>query len=295
MLCPLLLAQESGKEGARPRAPAGLGAILGRWLLERPAASRSRPAPRRPLRRGCGRSGARIARRPARRRRRSARLRRASAEHRVRPLAPLNDSKQVSARASVKSSSARSSAAPRRSSCASSPPVRSTATGLHRSNLVGVARGARRLAPPAEACLVDGFRLGPTAPPHRAVVDGDAKSAAIAAASIVAKVVRDRFMRRMDAALSALRLRLARRLHHARALAPSSAARALRDPPPLVPGALLRRDRPGRGSRAASERRALRALPPARLPDPRARTPGRGGYELDLVAASRPRGSCSSR
>ena len=55
------------------------------------------------------------------------------------------------------------------------------------------------LSPPAEACLVDGFRLGPTAPEHRAVVDGDEKSAAIAAASIVAKVTRDRIMRRLDA------------------------------------------------------------------------------------------------
>ena len=49
------------------------------------------------------------------------------------------------------------------------------------------------------ACLVDGFRLGPLAPEHRAVVDGDTKSAAIAAASIVAKVTRDRVMRRLDA------------------------------------------------------------------------------------------------
>jgi ribonuclease HII len=55
------------------------------------------------------------------------------------------------------------------------------------------------LYPPADACLVDGFRLGAAAPPHRAIVDGDAKSAAIAAASIVAKVVRDRVMRRLDA------------------------------------------------------------------------------------------------
>ncbi|HTO25425.1 MAG TPA: hypothetical protein VMJ49_05950, partial [Gaiellaceae bacterium] len=55
------------------------------------------------------------------------------------------------------------------------------------------------LAPPAEACLVDGFRLGPAAPEHTAVVDGDEKSAAIAAASIVAKVTRDRLMRRLDA------------------------------------------------------------------------------------------------
>jgi ribonuclease HII len=46
---------------------------------------------------------------------------------------------------------------------------------------------------------VDGFRLGPAAPPHRAIVDGDTRSAAIAAASIVAKVLRDRVMRRLDA------------------------------------------------------------------------------------------------
>jgi hypothetical protein len=55
------------------------------------------------------------------------------------------------------------------------------------------------LTPPAEACLVDGFRLGPTAPEHLAVVDGDEKSAAIAAASVVAKVVRDRMMMRLAA------------------------------------------------------------------------------------------------
>jgi ribonuclease HII len=46
---------------------------------------------------------------------------------------------------------------------------------------------------------VDGFRLGPSAPEHTAIVDGDTKSAAIAAASIVAKVTRDRLMHRMDA------------------------------------------------------------------------------------------------
>ena len=55
------------------------------------------------------------------------------------------------------------------------------------------------LAPPAEACLVDGFRLGKAAPEHEAVVDGDTKSAAIAAVLIVAKVTRDRVMRRLDA------------------------------------------------------------------------------------------------
>ena len=72
-------------------------------------------------------------------------------------------------------------------------------TGLHRSNLRALAAALRALAPEAGVCLVDGFRLGPAAPPHRAVVDGDEKSAAIAAASVVAKVVRDRVMRRLDA------------------------------------------------------------------------------------------------
>ena len=73
------------------------------------------------------------------------------------------------------------------------------ANGLHRSNLAAMRAILWDLAPPAEICLVDGFRLGPSAPAHQAVVDGDEKSAAIAAASIVAKVTRDRLMRRMDA------------------------------------------------------------------------------------------------
>ncbi len=72
-------------------------------------------------------------------------------------------------------------------------------SGLHRSNLDALRRCLAQLTPPAEVCLVDGFRLGPRAPEHRAVVDGDQRSAAIAAASIVAKVVRDRMMRRFDA------------------------------------------------------------------------------------------------
>jgi ribonuclease HII len=71
--------------------------------------------------------------------------------------------------------------------------------GLHRSNLRALCDALAALGDDPEVRLVDGFRLGPAAPPHRAVVDGDAKSAAIAAASVVAKVVRDRAMRRLDA------------------------------------------------------------------------------------------------
>jgi ribonuclease HII len=71
--------------------------------------------------------------------------------------------------------------------------------GLHVCNLRGLREVITALTPPGEVCLVDGFRLGPAAPEHCAVVDGDERSAAIAAASIVAKVVRDRMMRRVDA------------------------------------------------------------------------------------------------
>jgi ribonuclease HII len=78
------------------------------------------------------------------------------------------------------------------------PTGRDRPHGLHKSNLRGL-REALWACQPAEVCLVDGFRLGPLAPPHRAVVDGDEKSAAIAAASIVAKVTRDRYMHAMDA------------------------------------------------------------------------------------------------
>jgi ribonuclease HII len=117
---------------------------------------------------------------------------------RVRCLATLNDSKQVS----VPEREALFEAV---GACASAISVRVVPVraidlnGLHRSNLAGLRAVLADLHPPAEACLVDGFRLGPTAPPHRAIVDGDARSAAIAAASIVAKVVRDRVMRRLDA------------------------------------------------------------------------------------------------
>jgi len=119
-------------------------------------------------------------------------------DHKVRPLGLLNDSKQCPP-------DRREELFRAVMGCAEQVVVRVIPhgqidrNGLHRSNLAAMREILRALSPPAEACLVDGFRLGPTAPEHRAVVDGDEKSAAIAAASIVAKVTRDRLMRRMDA------------------------------------------------------------------------------------------------
>ncbi len=67
--------------------------------------------------------------------------------------------------------------------------------GLHVTNIEALANALERLAPDGEAtCLVDGFSLRGCAVPHRAVVEGDGTSAAIAAASVIAKVTRDRYM-----------------------------------------------------------------------------------------------------
>jgi ribonuclease HII len=74
------------------------------------------------------------------------------------------------------------------------------ARGLHVSNLAALRDCLERVAVDGAACLVDGFGLPDCAVKHTPVVDGDARSAAIAAASVVAKVTRDRYMRRADRA-----------------------------------------------------------------------------------------------
>jgi ribonuclease HII len=70
--------------------------------------------------------------------------------------------------------------------------------GLHRTNLAALRDALLQVARPGCICLVDGFRVGDLGHEQRAIVDGDATSAAIAAASILAKVSRDRFMHRAD-------------------------------------------------------------------------------------------------
>lgn len=58
---------------------------------------------------------------------------------------------------------------------------------------------AASLAVPAAFALVDGNRSPGLAIPEQCIVDGDALVPSIAAASILAKVTRDRFMEQMDA------------------------------------------------------------------------------------------------
>ena len=168
-------------------------------------------------------------------------------------------------------------------------------SGLHALEPRRPARGAagaraaggdlpRRRLPPREA-----------APEHLAVVDGDGRSAAIAAASIVAKVVarpRDAPPRR---ALPAVRVLVPRRLHHAGSLGARPRARAV-----AIHRRSLRRSatKVGRGValalREAGRAARRRPLQPARLPRARRATCGQAATS-SISSCGAAGGSCSAR
>lgn len=65
------------------------------------------------------------------------------------------------------------------------------------ATFLAMRRAIEELSLAADAALIDGNRLPPLDIPARAVVKGDALSASIAAASVLAKVTRDRYMMTM--------------------------------------------------------------------------------------------------
>jgi ribonuclease HII len=83
----------------------------------------------------------------------------------------------------------------------SAPPMRIDRDNIRNATLWAMGRAAAALACRPSLVLVDGCDLPPgLACRGEAIVDGDALVASIAAASIVAKVTRDRLMRRLGAA-----------------------------------------------------------------------------------------------
>lgn len=68
---------------------------------------------------------------------------------------------------------------------------------IYQASRVAMREAVMRLAPAADHLLVDALRLDCELP-QRAIIHGDAVSASIAAASILAKVERDRMMREWD-------------------------------------------------------------------------------------------------
>ncbi|NUW37951.1 ribonuclease HII [Nonomuraea sp. SMC257] len=78
------------------------------------------------------------------------------------------------------------------------PPAEIDARGLHKSNVSGMRRAVARLSCDPEYILTDGFPVPGLPAPSLAVWKGDQVAACVAAASIVAKVTRDRMMVDLD-------------------------------------------------------------------------------------------------
>jgi ribonuclease HII len=70
---------------------------------------------------------------------------------------------------------------------------------IHQATLRAMQRAVHALTPLPDVVLVDAFRIPSLLMAQRGVIKGDRQCAAIAAASIVAKVTRDRLMDRMHA------------------------------------------------------------------------------------------------
>jgi len=70
---------------------------------------------------------------------------------------------------------------------------------IHQASLRAMQRAVLMLAPSPDCVLVDAFRIPDLLMAQRAVIHGDSRCTAIAAASIVAKVTRDRMMQELHA------------------------------------------------------------------------------------------------
>jgi ribonuclease HII len=75
-------------------------------------------------------------------------------------------------------------------------PGRIDRRGLHVSNLALLRQALARLDPAPDFVLTDGFALKGIRPPHLSMKKGDMVTASVAAASVLAKVTRDRMMDR---------------------------------------------------------------------------------------------------
>jgi ribonuclease HII len=71
---------------------------------------------------------------------------------------------------------------------------------IHQASLQAMRRAVMALVPLPDLVLVDAFRIPNLPMAQRGIIHGDVRCAAIAAGSIVAKVVRDRHMRELHAA-----------------------------------------------------------------------------------------------
>lgn len=72
------------------------------------------------------------------------------------------------------------------------------ALNILRATHLAMARALSRITPPPDLALIDGLPVPGLPCPSKAIVRGDSQSLSIAAASIIAKVTRDRIMLDLD-------------------------------------------------------------------------------------------------
>ena len=85
-------------------------------------------------------------------------------------------------------------------SVASVEPEEIDRINIHKASLQAMRRAVMALRPLPDLVLVDAFRIPDLPMAQRGIIHGDVRCSAIAAGSIVAKVVRDRHMRQLHAA-----------------------------------------------------------------------------------------------
>ena len=109
----------------------------------------------------------------------------------------LNDSKRVTPRRRELLYEAITQQAPAWS-VACAEPEEIDAINILQARMLAMERAIQGLSIPPDLALIDGNRSQGITTPNQTVVKGDSKSASIAAASILAKVCRDRHMVEMD-------------------------------------------------------------------------------------------------
>ena len=82
---------------------------------------------------------------------------------------------------------------------AAAEPEEIDSINIHQASLRAMQRAVLMLAPSPDCVLVDAFRIPDLLMAQRAVIHGDSRCTAIAAASIIAKVTRDRMMHELHA------------------------------------------------------------------------------------------------
>lgn len=83
-------------------------------------------------------------------------------------------------------------------SCISYGPEKIDELNIYEATRQAMYEAIRTLSVPAEAVVADAMKLPDLTIPVESIIKGDSKSANIAAASIIAKVTRDRYMKQLD-------------------------------------------------------------------------------------------------